>query len=257
MKTRGEAAPLGAPCYGRFDVCAHFRLFSGRFLLLAPVLALDAAMSIELDEELRGLFNDVLQRSGPTALLLRHAERGPITDLANHHEVLLTDSGIAAATRSGAHLGQVTGASPVVFVHSPVERCAQTARALCAGLNGAGGVGHVAGVIDALGSSYLRDPARVAEAYLAGGKSFIRMWFDGDIPAEVIAPCADVAALQVRTLREAIEVHPIVVAVSHDWNIASIREHHLGARFEDVGWPQFLDGVVVNTEAVYCRRAPR
>jgi broad specificity phosphatase PhoE len=210
-------------------------------------------MSVELDPTLQSLFAQVVRRSRPTALLVRHAERGPVIDLAKHHEVLLTDAGVAAATRSGRHLKSVVGAVPVVFVHSPVERCGQTARALCAGLVEAGGAGEVHGVVEALGSSYLRDPARVAEAYLAGGKQFVRQWFDGEIDDDVITPCADVAATQVAALRHRLQRDHLVVAVSHDWNIAAVREVSLGSRFEDVGWPQFLDGVVVDAEAVYCR----
>ena len=47
--------------------------------------------------------------------------------------------------------------------------------------------------------------------------------------------------------------HRVIVAVSHDWNIAAVREVTVGSRFEDVGWPQFLDGVVIDDDGVYCR----
>lgn len=209
-------------------------------------------MSRHLDPALVDLFLSTLG-AGPAALLVRHAERGPITDLARHADVPLNEAGLAAAQASGAQLHQVGAHGDVVFAHSPVERCGQTARGLHAGA----GVGDVVGVVDDLGSNYLRDPARVAQAYLEGGKAFVRAWFDGRIDADIIAPCETVATLQIGALTSLLQRHRVVVAVSHDWNIAALREHALGARFEDVGWPEFLDGVVVRADGtVRCLKAP-
>lgn len=210
-------------------------------------------MSRHLDPALVDLFFSSLS-SGPAALLLRHAERGPITDLATHHEVPLNAAGLLAARESGRQLARCGDVGGVVYAHSPVERCGQTAR----GLREGAGVGDVVGVIDDLGSSYLRDPARVAQAYLAGGREFVRSWFDGRVDADVIAPCETVAMLQIDAMTGLLQRHRVVVAVSHDWNIAALREHALSARFEDVGWPEFLDGVVVTSDGtVRCLKAPR
>jgi broad specificity phosphatase PhoE len=206
-----------------------------------------------LDPALVDLFCGALS-AGPAALLLRHAERGPITDLARHHEVPLNAAGLLAAKESGRQLAACAALGDVAFAHSPVERCGQTAR----GLREGAGVGELVGVVDDLGSNYLRDPARVAQAYLEGGKDFVRAWFDGRVGADVIAPCEAVAGQQIGAMTTLLQRHRIVVAVSHDWNIAALREHALGARFEDVGWPDFLDGVVITGEgAVRCLKAPR
>lgn len=212
-------------------------------------------MSREVDQTLAQMWAQALQDGQPAALLVRHAERGAIIDLARHHEILLTPQGHEAATRSGSILRRAVGDLRVAVAHSPVERCAQTARGLMTGYSvqqrDDAGVDRGAvdfdtvGVVNDLGDTYLRDPARVAEAYRLGGRDFVRAWFDGRVDGDVIAPCKDVATLQVEALRGLMKVHRAVVAVSHDWNIAALREHALGARFEDVGWPQFLDGVVV------------
>ncbi len=202
-------------------------------------------MSRTLEPKLLALFAQALSR-GPAALFVRHAERGPVTDIANHDKVLLTTAGEEAATESGRQLyGHVP--TPLTFAHSPVPRCGQTARGLLAGLQERGGEGALHGVLPEVGSTYLRDPPRVGLAYLKHGKNFIRAWFDGDIDKDVIAPCDDARGL--------FAAHPAVIVVSHDWNIAAVREHFLGARFEDVGWPDFLDGVVVDDRSVRCLRA--
>ena len=223
------------------------------------------AMSREVDDLLVSLaLKHALSSTSSVGLLLRHAERGPIVDLAKHHEVLLTDEGIAAAQRSGRRLGAqllTVGIDRVVFVHSPVERCAQTARGLAAGARAAGVDVEIVGVVEHLGASYLRDPARVAEAASKDGAGFVRHWFDGALAPSWIAPLDEVATGLVRALAQVLMGEPqhsgvarrqqarFVVGVSHDWNIAAVREHALGLRFEDVGWPPFLDGLVVHLDA--------
>lgn len=178
------------------------------------------------------------------ALLVRHAERGHIADLSRHEEVLLTPAGHVAAAESGARLAVACG-ERIALVHSPVPRCGETAAGLGRGLTDAGKAVDVVGVDDDLGASYLRDKVKLAAAFMRHGKQFVRAWFDGDVDADTIDPCAAVAERQVRALQRHLNAHPFVVAVSHDWNIAAVREHALGLRFEDVGWPQFLDGVLV------------
>jgi hypothetical protein len=36
--------------------------------------------------------------------------------------------------------------------------------------------------------------------------------------------------------------------VSHDWNVLTVREHLLGLMWEEHGWVDFLDGVVMRQE---------
>lgn len=210
-------------------------------------------MSRQLDDVLLTLALTASSTNKPVGLLVRHAERGPIADLARHHEVLLTDAGIAAARESGRRLAErlreaAIDAGTIALVHSPVERCAQTARALAAGLVDGGIAVDVVGVVDSLGASYLKDPARVAAEATKRGPVFVRDWFDGVFGEQVIAPCAEVAGGLVDVFAGLLAQHRFVIGVSHDWNIAAVREHALGLRYEDVGWPPFLDGVVVTVD---------
>ena len=211
-------------------------------------VAIRALMSRELDDVLLSLAMTMLT-SKPVGLLVRHAERGPIADLARHHEVLLTDDGIAAARSSGvrlaARLRDAGINDDVVIVHSPVERCGQTARGIADGLRDAGITVDVIGVAEPLGANYLKDPARVAAEATKSGHRFVRDWFDGVLGKDVISSCQEVADALVGVYAALLAKHRFVVGVSHDWNIAAVREHTLGLRYEDVGWPPFLDGVVL------------
>lgn len=180
-----------------------------------------------------------------TAILVRHAERDAITDLARHEEALLTVNGHAAAAAGGRLLaGVLDVAHDVALIHSPIPRCRETALGLHKGLTERGNRAHVVGERPAFGASYLKDHQGLARAYLKHGKHFVRAWFDGEIDRAWIDPCDVVAQRQLDALKDGLQDHAFVVAVSHDWNIAALKEHTLGLRFEDAGWPKFLDGVV-------------
>lgn len=188
------------------------------------------------------------------ALVVRHAERHPIVELRAHHTLLLTERGHATARASGNALADVVargGWSRVRAVHSPVERCAETARGLAAGLADVGVDVVVGGADSGLGDPFLRD--RDASLALAGqlGPSFLRAWFDGHISDAVLqehrAACHDQVSTWARHLRQA-DNDELIILVSHDWNIALVREVVLGVSHETT-WPHFLDGVVVVADA--------
>ncbi len=178
------------------------------------------------------------------ALLVRHAERDHISDLSRHEEAMLTVNGHACATAAGRLLASSIEHADVALLHSPVPRCKETALGLHKGVTEAGRTAHIVGERPAFGASYLKDTGGLARAYLKHGKNFVRAWFDGDIDRAYIDSCDVVAERQLQALQESLAEHALVVAVSHDWNIAALKEHALGLRFEDAGWPKFLDGVV-------------
>lgn len=184
------------------------------------------------------------RRGRRTALLVRHAERDAIVDISRHEDAMLTHGGHAAAAAGGRLLAAGID-DEVVLLHSPVPRCKETAVGLHRGLIEGGRSARVGGDQHALGASYLKDTSGLARAYLKHGKHFVRAWFDGEIDRAYIDSCDTVAERQLTVLKAALQVDNFVVAVSHDWNIAALKEHALGLRFEDVGWPKFLDGVVV------------
>ena len=93
--------------------------------------------------------------SGPVVLLIRHAERGPITDPTMGHDVPLTDRGREAAEATGRAVGAAAqGLGRVVVAHSPVPRCEETARRIARGAETSGANTSALGARGHLGGPY-------------------------------------------------------------------------------------------------------
>lgn len=187
----------------------------------------------------------------PTALVVRHAERYAVADLATADDVLLTPAGEAAARAFGARL-PVT--RPLQVWHSRIERCGMTARGIVEGFTATGGDAVCAGVLDGLcGAFMLNFDAVVAltrQHHGAGSMSFVRRWFDGYFDPAVIDPCHIAAGKLLDRVAQALTAVPdrLVVLVTHDWEIMTLRETYLGTPHEMVGWVEFLDGLVITRE---------
>jgi broad specificity phosphatase PhoE len=181
-------------------------------------------------------------------LVVRHAERHPITDLQDHHTLLLTSHGHAMADESGQALARhVLPAGRLRAVHSPVERCAQTARGLVQGARSAGAEAVVVGADTVLGDPFLLDRRRALAHAQDLGHQFLRAWFSGAAPEGMLQDHRAAARDQLAAVqRHLMSSTPddVVVFVSHDWNIAIVREVALQFAYE-LSWPGFLDGVVV------------
>ncbi len=180
-----------------------------------------------------------------TGLIVRHAERYRVLDLATHESVLLTERGHEQAREAGA---QLAGAAlPLQVWHSPVERCAETARGLVAGAVGSGTRAELLRAVPELYAPFIKDRLRAWQIVTRVGPGFIRDWFDGKLPADVFEPRASASQGQLDVVAAHMEQAPegaLVVFVSHDWNLALVREEVLGITPERA-WPDFLDGVVV------------
>ena len=178
--------------------------------------------------------------------LMRHSVRGPVTDLRTSPDVRLTPEGEAAARRLGHALPRVAG---LRFGHSPIERCAQTARGVAGGFDQAGGRTEALGAFETLGAPYVLDFERLVEA--AGAydpRTFVRAWFDGGLAPGILLPAPQAAEGQLQVARRELDRTPpghLTLLVSHDWNVMLVREHYLGVRHEQAGWLDFLDGVVL------------
>lgn len=187
---------------------------------------------------------------GPAVLLVRHAERGHISDPRSGNDVPLTAEGERAARRLGELCGALIGtADGVVLAHSPVPRCRQTVLALREGLTNFVKQVEVIGELGHLGGPYLKDPSAALEVAAKLGSSFVREWFSGGVTPTLVEPLHVAAQFQAWSAFSVLN-HPmrprLVVLVSHDWNLMLVREHYLGVRHEDAGWIDFLDGVVLH-----------
>ncbi len=194
---------------------------------------------------------DSLNRMPPQGrfgMLIRHAHRLAITDWNEAFDVLLTEQGKEDSRQLGRQLSQY---GSIHLYHSPVERCAQTARAIVEGVLAAGGVGEVKGSMDDLGGPYIRDMGEAMRLASSLGSDFIRTWFDGHISEEYLLTRKKTAHIQLNTLlnqlRQTQEVTPVLV--SHDWNLLTIREEFLSLRHEETGWLTFLDGLICHYQS--------
>lgn len=203
------------------------------------------------------------------ALFVRHAEREPVLDLRYHEAARLTPRGHQQAREAGALLAKAS--AHVRVHHSPVERCGETARGLVAGVLEAGGKAELVCEVPALASPFVLNREKLDDIFVAaarqhqgtGFSGFLREWFDGKFPADVIMPRAPAALSQVAAVLEHLNTKDALhVFVSHDWNILLVREEIAGHRIED-GWPHYLDGfaltldgddLVVETESRQGRR---
>ena len=189
-----------------------------------------------------------LPASAPAVLFIRHAERYDIDFSANPDEVMLTPAGEEAARAFGARLPL---ASRLRVYHSPMPRCRVTAERIAEGFAAAGGQVTFEGVLAGLCRVYLTDlpgVRAVIRQYQADGRDVIRGWFDGRLDSAMIDPCPVAAEKLLRVAETAAAdagADSLTVLVTHDWELLALRETLLGARHEDVGWVDFLDGVAM------------
>lgn len=179
----------------------------------------------------------------PVVLLIRHAAREPIVGVEDGWRAPLTDVGRADAATLGTLLADAGYVDASAFA-SPAPRCVETAALVTGGLPS-----PPAEVLTdrRFGGPYVLDQRRAFERMLRlGNAAFLRAWFDGGW-GDALQP-ADTAARELFDAAASLLSPPgprLRVVVSHDWNIALLRDRLLGVRHERVGLPDFLDGVVV------------
>lgn len=197
--------------------------------------------------------SDVLEalgkvNGGPCAIIVRHAARHPIVDLQSSLKVGLTDEGMKDAHCFGSSL---TSFPTVRLFHSPALRCRQTAECIMRGLEGNGASASITGPEPNLCAPYMKDESCLTVA-ARSGKGFIREWFEGRLDREWILPTGPAADMVLAPIVERL-LEPdgqgrLDIHVSHDWEISLLREELLGLRYEDAGWPPFLDGILICTD---------
>jgi broad specificity phosphatase PhoE len=180
----------------------------------------------------------------PAAVVVRHSERESLTDMREAHLIPLTPRGEEAARAFGRHL---PAGRTVRALHSPISRCAVTAARIVDGYRDAGGDAKLAGILDELGGPYVLDlPATIRLSNELRAR-YPRAWFDGELPPGVAMPRDEASDLTLRAvdgvLRGAVP-RTVLVLVTHDWNVLLVRESVLRLKFEDIGWIDYLDGLL-------------
>lgn len=183
----------------------------------------------------------------PLALFIRHAERSEITSMVNALEALLTERGKEEARRLGRDLARF---GPVRIYSSPVERCRQTAEQLARGIGEAGGTAERMGELFDLGGPYIAGDWHEVMSHvvsLGSQESFLRQWIDGSLPPGLMTPFPEAAARQLNIMAVQLEDPSwSYINVSHDWNLAIMRECYFGLSHEEISMPPFLDGMAVH-----------
>jgi broad specificity phosphatase PhoE len=181
----------------------------------------------------------------PAAIMVRHSERESLTDMNEAHLIPLTARGEEAARAFGRGLPP---GRTVRALHSPIGRCAVTAARVVDGYRDAGGDAALAGILPELGGPYVLDlPATIRLSNELRAR-YPRAWFDGELPPGVAMPrdeASDLTLSGVDKVLRAAEPRTLLVLVTHDWNVLLVRESVLSLRFEDVGWIDYLDGLLV------------
>jgi broad specificity phosphatase PhoE len=181
----------------------------------------------------------------PAAAMVRHSERESLTDMRDAHLVPLTPQGEEAARAFGRGL---PAGRTVRALHSPIGRCAVTAARIVDGYRAAGGDAALAGILPVLGGPYVLDLAATIRLSNELRARYPRAWFDGELPPNVAMgrdEASDVTLHAVAGVLGRAAPGTLLVLVTHDWNVLLVRESVLSLRFEDVGWIDYLDGLLI------------
>jgi hypothetical protein len=125
--------------------------------------------------------------------------------------------------------------------HSPVDRCRETAIGI---RDGHGEPLGDPSVVEDLAAPFVVDKLKAYKLVLSRGPRFIRDWFDDQLPADAFMPREQAALGQIAAIESTLREDAVSVCVTHDWNIALLKQHVLALSPEQ-GWPQYLDGLVL------------
>lgn len=187
---------------------------------------------------------EVLDRPGPIAVMIRHAERHPVRSIHHSLEVGLTKKGNDDAVKLGR---MIEGRREIRLFHSPAVRCRETAEGIAEGLRSTGH--RVRSIVETgmLCAPYLKDQ-RVLDDAERLGHEFMRWWFDGRFNGDWLCPTPEAADMVLGPVIENLRSSPpesLDIHVTHDWEIVLLREELLDLRYEDAGWVGYLDGLVL------------
>ncbi len=177
------------------------------------------------------------------ALVLRHAEREEIPSGTFGVDVPLTAVGVESAERLGSALSEIR--PPVGVTSSPVPRCVQTAAAILRG----GGFEKEAAVDWRLGDPgpFVVDTETSGALFLETGILEItrRQLSDVEPPPGMRGTSEGVGLLLDLTAKELGNSGRLNVYVTHDAILAVLVAHLYRLSVDDIGWPEYLDGLLL------------
>jgi len=189
-----------------------------------------------------------LPKDNTLAIIIRHAERHAIDDMTNALQILLTEDGHRDSFNLGTELSEF---NPGNIFHSPVPRCRETAEAINEGLVEAGVESIVSGHLFDLGGPYLKgDWHEVVKLTTElGPLPFVRKWFSNELPKGLMLSLEQSAKVGLQVLIDQLRSGKgTTINISHDWNIMVLREYYFDLSHEEIGVPDFLDGMAAFIE---------
>ena len=176
------------------------------------------------------------------ALVIRHAERDEIPTGTFGVDVALTSNGVVSAFQFGNALGVIRR---VNVTSSPVPRCVQTAEAI---LKGCGNDSSVQ-LDRTLGDPgpFVMDPEASGPLFLETDiLDIVRRQLSDSVPPIGMRSTADGVRMLLELIADGLggkgRVH---VFVTHDSILAVLAASVLGKSIDQVGWPDYLDGLLV------------
>jgi broad specificity phosphatase PhoE len=184
---------------------------------------------------------DEIPTDQTAALLLRHAERPPLTFSASDDTLPIIPEGAAQSRAFGARIGARLG----TLHTSPLTRCRDTAEALRLGA-GATCVPIVDRMLGAPGV-YVADAAAAQETWLAHGHEAVMAHLAGTDAALLpgLAEPGAAARRLVEHLLAPARGSGLHVFVTHDSLIVATVARTLGRALPREQWPRYLEGVLL------------
>jgi len=179
-------------------------------------------------------------------LLVRHAERSEITDNRTQAFAMLTEKGRTDSKIYGRVLGKKYG--QLSIWHSPITRCRDTAECMVHGMVETNREVKTAGPLAWLGGDFFNtDPCWINLEVAGGEDHFYHQWTTGCYSANRILSMKDAADYELEKAIAQMEKSdsPVIIDVTHDWNILVLREAYLSLHYTEVGLPGFLDSLAI------------
>jgi len=180
--------------------------------------------------------------------IIRHSIRGKPVNQDSYYDIPLLPIGRKKAFEFGMNLPNTR---PIRIFYSPVPRCKETATCIEEGVSSNHGLATLMGKRDFLGPEFMLNPNKMIRMIREMGLlEFARKWLDEEVSKQIMySPHIVVSNILngvVESLGEYNKSEPVVdVHVAHDWNVLCLRAMLLKVRHEEVGWPKYLDGVIL------------
>jgi broad specificity phosphatase PhoE len=180
--------------------------------------------------------------NGSFALLIRHAEREPITTEESVWNAKLTSDGHSDAARFGKTL---TGFKPGAVYSSPIPRCIDTASRI---LEGWGHKGIRIEQNRLLLDAYIKDGPLAGDQFKNNDpyELILRQLAGKDVPG--FYTVKDGSVLLLNAIKKLMQPGKLTLLTTHDALIMPFRTYYLGDTFNKSDWFPFLGSVSIRID---------